>query len=44
MNDAGKPSFAEAIRRSADEVVDEFPHDDLMTLAAEIEEDVGYLR
>ena len=42
MNDAGKSPFAEAIQRSADEVVDEFPHDDLMTLAAEIEEDVGY--
>ena len=42
MNGAGKPSFAEVIRRHADEIVDEFPHDDLMTLAAEIEEDVGF--
>jgi D-serine deaminase-like pyridoxal phosphate-dependent protein len=42
MSDAGKSSFAEAIQRYADEVVDEFPHDDLVTLAAVIEEDVGF--
>ena len=40
MKDAGK--FAEAIQRSADEVVDAFPRDDLVTLAVEIEEDVGH--
>ena len=42
MSGAEKPSFAEAIRRYADEVVDEYPHDDLVTLAIEIEEDAGF--
>ena len=42
MNPTAKPSFAEAIRRYADELVDEYPHDDLVTLATEIEEDVGF--
>ena len=41
MDGAGKPSFAEVIRRYADEVVDEFAHDDLVALATEIEQDVG---
>ncbi|RNJ45827.1 hypothetical protein B5V01_11075 [Mesorhizobium erdmanii] len=40
MNDpAGKLLFAELLRRGADEVVDEFPHDDLEKLAMQIEED-----
>ena len=42
MNDAGKSSFTEAIQRHVDKVVDEYPHDDLMTLAAEFEEGVGF--
>ena len=42
MNGAGKLSLAEAIHRYADEVVDEYEHDDLVTLATEIEEDVGF--
>jgi hypothetical protein len=42
MNGAGKSSLAEAIHRYADEVVDEYAHDDLVTLAREIEEDVGF--
>ena len=41
MNDAGK-SLAEAIQRYADEVVDEFAHDDLMILAAVMEGGVGF--
>jgi hypothetical protein len=41
MNSTGKSSFADAIQRYADEVVDEFAHDDLVTLATEIEEDIG---
>jgi hypothetical protein len=39
MNPAEK-SFAETIRRGADEIVDEFPHDDLETLARLMEEDI----
>ena len=38
---AERPTFAEAVRRYADEVVDEFPHEDLAALAAEIEQEVG---
>ena len=41
MNDAAKSSFADAVQRYADEVVDEFAHDDLVALATEIEQDVG---
>lgn len=41
MNDAGK-SLTEAIQRYADEVVDEFAHDDLMVLAAVMEGGVGF--
>jgi hypothetical protein len=42
MNGTGKSSFADAIQRYADEVVDEFAHDDLMILAAVLEEGVGF--
>jgi hypothetical protein len=42
MNGSDNPSFAEAVRRYADHVVDEYPHDDLLTLAREIEEDAGF--
>jgi dihydropteroate synthase len=41
MNDAAK-SLAEAIRRYADQVVDEFADDDLLILAALLEEGVGF--
>ena len=41
MNGAGR-SLAEAIQRYADEVVDEFARVDLMTLAAVMEEGVGF--
>jgi hypothetical protein len=39
MNPAEMRLFAETIRRGADEVVDEFAHDNLEKLAMEIEED-----
>jgi hypothetical protein len=39
MNPDEKSLSAEAIRRHADEVVDEFPYDNLETLAMQIEED-----
>ena len=39
MNPAEIPLCAEAIRRHADEIVDEFANDDLETLAMLIEED-----
>jgi len=42
MNGAGKSSFAEAIHRYTDEVVDEYANDDLVTLATEMEQDVGF--
>jgi hypothetical protein len=42
MNDAGKSSFADAIHRYADEVVDEFARDDLVILAAAMEGGVGF--
>ena len=41
MNGAGK-SLAEAIQRYADQVADEFADDDLMILAAVLEEGVGF--
>jgi hypothetical protein len=37
MNAAGKPLSAEAIRRYADEIVDEFACDNLETLAMKME-------
>jgi hypothetical protein len=39
MNPAEKSVCAESIRRHADEIVDEFPNDDLETLAMLAEED-----
>jgi hypothetical protein len=42
VSSAGKPPFAERIRRYADEVVDEYPDDDPATLATEIEEDIDF--
>jgi hypothetical protein len=41
MDGAGK-SLAEAIQRYADQVVDEFADDDLVILAAVLEEGVGF--